>query len=317
MTNSTGQNPSDPGDPCNSYEWSIVFCFVMVLAILAWLAAAALTLSASVSRGGQLTGLHKLSILLALATLIQFGPMLSSSLHSGHKIFNYSQTGCKMLFYTEYGTRHVITFLLVGLLAYGHYGLHHGFESLDGKLRTAGMGWLLLLLMAVQGLFGMVPAMYVDLSPDRLSCGWTYSMSLTLGQVVSMELILRPLTPYLLPGLLLAFPITFLFRRLPEVTEPGRAATLRTILILVSSYFILNSPYAINLVVEYGLRLSLVPHNFVAVCNLKWFFFLLHQSWFLLAPLVLILGDNTVELNSLKLFTGKIRKLYDDKVRLI
>ena len=39
----------------------------------------------------------------------------------------------------------------------------------------------------IQGLFGMVPAMYVDLSPDRQSCIWTPSMWLTLSHVVSME----------------------------------------------------------------------------------------------------------------------------------
>jgi len=40
--NVTGENVSDPGDPCNSYEWSIVFCFIMALAIIAWLIAIAL-----------------------------------------------------------------------------------------------------------------------------------------------------------------------------------------------------------------------------------------------------------------------------------
>merc|ERR1712168_47737 len=317
MTNSTGQNPSDPGDPCNSYDWSIVFCLVMVLSILSWLVTGAMTLSARNARGGQLTGLHKLSVLLALCSLLQFGPMLSSSLHSGHNVFSYTQTGCKLLFYTEYGTRHVITALLLGLFTYCHYGLHHGFESIDGKLNTAGWGWLLLMVAAVQGLFGMVPAMYVDLSQDRLSCSWTYSMSLNLAQVVSMELVLRPLTPYLVPGLILIYPIISMFKLLPEVTEQGRAATVRTVLYLVTSYFILNSPYAINLLVEYGLRLTQVPHSYVAVCNLKWFFFLIHQSWFLMAPLILLFGDPSVDLTSVKQWTGKIRKLYDDKVGLI
>ena len=33
----------------------------------------------------------------------QFGPMLASALHAGHGTYSYSQTGCKLLFYTEYG----------------------------------------------------------------------------------------------------------------------------------------------------------------------------------------------------------------------
>ena len=106
-----------------------------------------------------MSGMDKLAGLLALATLIQFGPMLSSSLHSGHNYYYYSQTGCKMLFYTEYGTRHVVTALVCGLVSYGYYGLHHGFDSVSGRMGTLGMGWILLGLAAIQGLFGMVPAM--------------------------------------------------------------------------------------------------------------------------------------------------------------
>ena len=98
--------------------------------------------------------------LLSIATIIQFGPNLSSSLHAGHNYYNFSQTGCKLLFYTEYGTRHVITFLVCSMLAYAYYGLHHGFESVAGKVKSVGMGWIILILAAVQGLFGMVPSMY-------------------------------------------------------------------------------------------------------------------------------------------------------------
>ena len=46
------------------------------------------------------------------------------------------------------------------MLAYAYYGLHHGFESVAGKMKSIGMGWIILILAAVQGLFGMVPSMY-------------------------------------------------------------------------------------------------------------------------------------------------------------
>jgi len=212
----------------------------MTLSIVAWLVAIAMILSSRQSKGGTLSGLDKLTGLLALATLIQFGPMLSSSLHSGHNTYSYSQTGCKMLFYTEYGTRHVITALVCSMVAYAYYGLHHGFESVSGKLGTLGMGWLLLGMAALQGLFGMVPAMYVDLALGGHSCSWTYSMHLTLGQVVSMELVLRSLTPYLVPALLVAFPIVQLIKLLPGVEEPNKMATVKTILFITVSYFVLN-----------------------------------------------------------------------------
>jgi len=315
--NVSAENASDPGDPCNSHEWSIVFCFIMSLSIVAWLVAIAMILSSRQSRGGTLSGLDKLTGLLALATLIQFGPMLSSSLHSGHNIYYYSQTGCKMLFYTEYGTRHVITALVCGLVGYAYYGLHHGFESVSGRMGSLGMGWILLGLAALQGLFGMVPAMYVDLAHNGQSCSWTHSMQLTLGQVVSMELVLRSLTPYLVPSLLVIYPIVQLMKLLPGVEEPYKIATVRTIAYITVSYFALNSPYAVNLIVEYALRLSSTSHSFVAVCNFKWFFFLVHQSWFLVAPIMLIMGDPTVETESIKQWTTKLKKIYDDKTRLV
>jgi len=314
--NASVENVSDPGDPCNSYEWSVVFCFIMTLSIITWLIAIAVILSSRQSRGSSLSGLDKLSGLLALATLIQFGPMLSSSLHSGHNTYYYSQTGCKMLFYTEYGTRHVITTLVMGFTAYGYYGLHHGFESVSGRMGTLGMGWILLGLAAVQGLFGMVPAMYVDLSYQGHSCSWTQSMQLSMGQIVSMELILRSLSPYVVPCLLMVYPIVQVIRLLPGVQEPHKIATVRTIIYITISYFMLNSPYAVNLIVEYAIRLTDTQHSFVAVCNFKWFFFLVHQAWFLVAPLMLIIGDPTVDLESGKvaIVASKLKKIYTEKL---
>ena len=81
--------------------------------------------------------------------------------------------------------------------------------------------------------------MYVDLAPNRQSCVWTPSMWLTLSHVVSMEVglvmllkmtmtkisskvILRPITPYLIPGLLATPVIVHLARALPSVEQETR-----------------------------------------------------------------------------------------------
>ena len=32
-------------------------------------------------------------------------------LHSGHGVYHFSQSGCKLLFFTDYGMRHVIAYL--------------------------------------------------------------------------------------------------------------------------------------------------------------------------------------------------------------
>ncbi len=101
------------------------------------------------------------------------------------------------------------------------------------------------------GIFGMVPAIYVDVGPKSLqSCVWTSTMTLSMAQIVSMEIILRPITPYLLPMLALSYPlvrITLIVRAM----DGGKARqTLKSILMMVWSYFALNLPYAILLVAE-------------------------------------------------------------------
>lgn len=313
----SAENIEDPEDPCNSYQWSVVYCFMMAVAIISWLLTLGLKLSAYRSQAIKISYLDKIAALIGMATLIQFGPMLSTALHSGHNIYSYSQTSCKLMFYTDYGTRHVVTTLAIGLVLLTLYGIDKGFDSVEEKMDQVGLGWISLALFAIQGLFGMVPAMYVDLAANEMSCYWTPSMKLTLSQIMAMEIILRPITPYLLPGLLMIPVIYKLVKLMSSVEDTRLALTVRTVIYLASSYFLFNGPYATNLLIEYGLKLSDTEHNHTALCNLKWFFFLIHQSWFLLAPLLIILGDPAIKFSPVKMWTNKIRKIYDDKVRLI
>ena len=55
-----------------------------------------------------------------------------------------------------------------------------------------------------------------------------------------MELVLRSLTPYLVPSLLVIYPIVQLMKLLPGVEEPYKIATVRTIAYITVSYFALN-----------------------------------------------------------------------------
>lgn len=315
--NITTNTQEDPGDPCNSYEWSIVFCFTMVLSLIAWSVAIFMTITSSRRLGSSISGLDRIFFLLAFVSFIQFGPMLTSALHSGHNTYSYSQTGCKMMFFTEYGTRHVITGLVLCLLAWAYCVLHHGLESVDGKIKSFGMGWTLLIMALVEGLFGMVPAMYIDLSPNHLYCGFTASMNLTLSQVVSMEILLRPVIPYILPAIIGLPMVVYLHKMLPDVQEATRKTKLKIVLLVVGSYFLINLPYAIILCVEYGLMSTLHSVSYATVCNFKWFFFLVHQSWYLLTPLVLILVDPDVDTTSATQFFNKFKKMYDDRLALV
>ena len=46
-------------------------------------------------------------------------------LHSGHGHSDFSQSGCKLLFYTDYGMRHVVTFIVCSFFAYAYLILFH------------------------------------------------------------------------------------------------------------------------------------------------------------------------------------------------
>lgn len=61
------------GDPCNSYEWSVIFLFVFVMALLAM----AMHLWTLFKRRANLSAFDVLFLMLCVCTLIQFGPMLS------------------------------------------------------------------------------------------------------------------------------------------------------------------------------------------------------------------------------------------------
>ena len=81
------------------------------------------------------------------------------------------------MFYTEYGTRSLIACIIVSITAYSWVGLQQGFDSVDSKIRN-NMGWIILTAFAIQGLFGMAPAVYLDVDPWTSShCIWAENVS--------------------------------------------------------------------------------------------------------------------------------------------
>ena len=62
------------------------------------------------------------------------------------------------------------------------------------------------------------------------------------------------------------------------------------LLLTFGSYFALNFLYAILLVSESVGHLTggFKDFSWITVCNLKWGFFLLHQAWFLVAPIAIM-----------------------------
>ena len=79
---------------------------------------------------------------------------------------NVSQTGCKLVSYTQVGMTHVISCLILALVIYGYFGLKNSeFNELDISIRK-NLGWIFLAIFAIEGIFGMVPAIYMDVSVD-------------------------------------------------------------------------------------------------------------------------------------------------------
>ena len=81
----------------------------------------------------------------------------------------------------------------------------------------------------------MVPAIYVDVGPKSLqSCVWTSTMSLSMAQIVSMEIVLRPITPYLLPMLLLSYPLVRMSLVVKSMDQAREIAGLAVVTVLTT-----------------------------------------------------------------------------------
>lgn len=98
----------------------------------------------------------------------------------------------------------------------------------------------------------MVPAIYVDVGPNGLqACVWTNSMSLSAAQILSMELILRPITPYILPMIVLLYPLVKTTLAAHAMAADAKAKwTLMASVVIVWSYFACNLLYALLLIAE-------------------------------------------------------------------
>ena len=107
-------------------------------------------------------------IFLALCILIQFGPMTTQILYAGHGLTNFTQSGCKFSHYTEYGVRHVILAIISSMILYAWLITKQNFnqEQVDKKVRN-NLAWCILLAFAVEGVFGMPIAIYVDVLPGH------------------------------------------------------------------------------------------------------------------------------------------------------
>lgn len=158
-----GQDFGDPDDPCNRYGWSVVYLIILALALLLICLAG---FAMYRRRDDRISGFDIGILFLFACTIIQFGPRLSTVLHLGHGISHYSQSGCKLLHYTDFGIRHVILSIVYYLAVYAWLITKQNFnqEQVDKKIRD-NVPWIIMLAFAIEAVFGIPVAVYVDILP--------------------------------------------------------------------------------------------------------------------------------------------------------
>ncbi len=68
-----------------------------------------------------------------------------------------------------------------------------------------------------------------------------------------MELLLRPILPFLLPALLVPWPIYLLWKTLRVIDEPDLKSQIKTVVMILSTYVLVNLPYSIVLIIDYAM----------------------------------------------------------------
>ena len=96
--------------------------------------------------------------------------------------------------------------------------------------------------------------------PDH--CVWSPTLKLTSAQIVSMEIMLRPVIPYMIPALLLPWPLIILRSTLTSVEGSKLKCQIQTIIIIGWSYICLNIPYSLTFLAHYVSMMKGVSSTF-------------------------------------------------------
>ena len=126
------------------------------------------------------------------------------------------------------------------------------FTPLDTKLRL-NLGWIFCLIFGFEGVFGMVPAIYMDVasttqdgSSSQAQCISTLTLSMSIEGYVATHLLLQSVLPFLLPFVLMLHPLIHLIRRLKaDFCDNFQRQIVRNVVVLCSSYILINMPVAL------------------------------------------------------------------------
>ena len=83
----------------------------------------------------------------------------------------------------------------------------------------------------------MVPAIYMDVSTDGANCNSTQTLTMSVEAFVSAHMFLQSIFPYLLPFILMTYPIYQLIRNYKSIiSDDFDRDIVRNIIIISTSY---------------------------------------------------------------------------------
>lgn len=270
-------------------------------------------------------GFDILYTLLFASAFIKFCPTIWHQLSIHDSIApGTSQAGCKLMSYTIIGMSHVVTTLVFCLILYSWVGAglcsslpvfkkmsKMTFGDLDSGLRRH-LGWFLLFIFALEGVFGMIPAIYMDVTSDGKSCNATQSPDFTAKAFVGAHVSLQVIFPYLVPFALFVYPLISLGKNLHVIEDEIYKSNAKTAIIVASSYALTYTPLAIMQLGIYPAFVGGATLHWGSICVIEGIFTFFQDIWFLYIPFVVMLRDPELGKN----FPGKeiVTKFFVEKL---
>ena len=85
----------------------------------------------------------------------------------------------------------------------------------------------------------------------KQQCVWTPTMTLSKADIVSLEVLLRALIPYVIPAIVFPYPLLILYKTSQDIVGTKLKMQIRIIINIVSVYMLVNLPYSITFLIHY------------------------------------------------------------------
>ena len=236
---------------CPQFEYSVLFVLLFMVIGISFVIYAIVLMT---KRPNKLTGLDILWALLFLCAEMKFAVKLWRASGVILKYLAATQTACKLAALTQTGMSHVVSYILLLIILYQYLAMKwNDVAWLNGQIRK-NLGWIVCLIFALEGAFGMVPSIYTEASKGGQSCNSTQSFSMNLTHYVTVQILLQAILPYLLPFALMSWPLWHLIRiwfldSAEILTETKE--NMRNVIVCGLSYALLHLPMVMVTLVTY------------------------------------------------------------------